>query len=478
LPLAVALMMVALLPTPALANISCVTDIYTANATPSAQSVQQGTTASYLVTVTEHTLGLPYYPSNIFSTLSVTGLPAGFTATFTANGYNLLHEPIGQLAVQTTTGHLGTYPLQITGPNKECIATLGNDFTLTVTDTTDTTAPTTTATLAGTKGTNPWYTSAVTVTLAATDPDGTSDVATTTDTVDGVAKPTYTAPFTVSGDGTHPVTFSSTDKAGNAETSQTLTVTIDATAPSGVTGAPDRAPDSNGWYNHAVTVMFSGTDATSGIATCTSTTYSGPDSATATVSGTCTDKAGNVSAPATFTFTYGTDTTAPTTTAALSGTKGNNGYYTSAVTVTLAATDPDGISDVATTTDTVDSGAAQAYTAPFTVSGDGSHPVTFSSTDKAGNAETTKTQTIKIDATAPTNVVGTPDRGPDAGGYYNHPVTVTFAGKDATSGIATCTSATYSGPESATVSVPGSCTDTAGNSASGSVALKYDTTPR
>ena len=149
------------------------------------------------------------------------------------------------------------------------------------------------------------------------------------------------------------------------------------------------------------------------------------------------------------------DSSPPTTTATLAGTVGSNGWYTSAVTVTLVATDPDGAADVASTTAIVDGGAPQSYTAPFIVSGDAAHTVTFSSTDKAGNVEATKTQTVKIDATAPTAIVGTPDRGPDAGGYYNHSVTVTFAGQDAPSGIATCTTgATYSGPDSATATVP------------------------
>ena len=97
--------------------------------------------------------------------------------------------------------------------------------------------------------------------------------------------------------------------------------------------------------------------------------------------------------------------------------------------MTLVATDPDGAADVASTTAIVDGGATQSYTVPFIVSGDGSHTVSFSSRDKAGNAEATKTQSVKIDATAPTAIVGTPDRGPNGGGYYNDPVTVNFAGR-------------------------------------------------
>jgi hypothetical protein len=71
-------------------------------------------------------------------------------------------------------------------------------------------------------------------------------------------------------------------------------VNIDKTAPT-VTGHASRTPDANGWYNQPVSFSFTGTDAISGVAGCSSpTTYSGPDSGNASASGTCTDNAGNV----------------------------------------------------------------------------------------------------------------------------------------------------------------------------------------
>lgn len=73
----------------------------------------------------------------------------------------------------------------------------------------------------------------------------------------------------------------------------TRVIKIDATAPA-VHAAADRAPDSNGWFNHAVRVAFGGSDATSGVASCSTSTYAGPDNAKAIVPGTCTDRAGNV----------------------------------------------------------------------------------------------------------------------------------------------------------------------------------------
>jgi hypothetical protein len=83
---------------------------------------------------------------------------------------------------------------------------------------------------------------------------------------------------------------------------------IDADPPTGVAAAATRAPDHNGWYNHAFGVAWHGADATSGIASCTSLAYSGPDASTANVSGGCTDKAGN-SASSSFAVEY--DATPP-----------------------------------------------------------------------------------------------------------------------------------------------------------------------
>src|SRR5579884_1447831 len=102
------------------------------------------------------------------------------------------------------------------------------------------------------------------------------------------------------------------------------------------------------------------------------------------------------------------DSVAPTTTASLSGTSGTNGWYTSAVTVTLTATDA--TSGVAATYYAVDNsacsssnlGACSTYSSPFSVSSDSSsHTVYFLSVDSAGNAESQKASTFKIDATQP-----------------------------------------------------------------------------
>jgi hypothetical protein len=86
-------------------------------------------------------------------------------------------------------------------------------------------------------------------------------------------------------------------------------------------------------------------------------------------------------------------------------------------------------------------------------------------------------KTIKVDADPPTGVAAGPSRPPDANGWYNHPLSVAWSGSDATSGIASCSSATYQGPDAAPVGLLGDCTDLAGNTSSTAFALQYDATP-
>jgi hypothetical protein len=88
-----------------------------------------------------------------------------------------------------------------------------------------------------------------------------------------------------------------------------------------------------------------------------------------------------------------------------------------------------------------------------------------------------RTATIRIDRTAPTITGPGLARPPDFGAWFNHPVGFTFTGADATSGIASCTGGTYGGPDGAGVTLSGTCTDVAGNLASGAFAINYDATP-
>ncbi|HZO88112.1 MAG TPA: hypothetical protein VFB38_07200 [Chthonomonadaceae bacterium] len=296
----------------------------------------------------------------------------------------------------------------------------------------DKTAPTTTASVSGAAGANGWYAGKVTITLTAA--DSLSGVATTSYTLDGGTEQTYSAPVIVADDGAHTLAFWSVDKAGNKEAAQSLQVKIDATAPTLTWGDPTPAANANGWNNTAVDVPYTASDTLSGVAAAApgSPVHIESEGKAQTVTVTVKDNAGNT---ATFTSpAVNIDLTAPTTNAALSGTQGNNGFYTGSVSVTLAATDA--LSGVATTYYTLDGGATQTYQGAFTVSGDAVHAVKFWSVDKAGNAEAHHSLTVKIDGTAPTLIWGACSPAANANSWNNTPVEMAYTTGDNLSGVA------------------------------------------
>jgi hypothetical protein len=249
----------------------------------------------------------------------------------------------------------------------------------------------------------------------------------------------------------------------NGDPARTLEVTIrrDATPPQVTGGAPARSPDANGWYNRAVAVSFTGSDATSGIASCTSPQYAGPDGGSRDVSGTCTDAAGNTSAPAVVTLKY--DATPPSVSAVPARDPDANGWFNHAVAVN--ATGTDAVSGLA-------SCSAQTYSGPDSAAAS----VNATCTDNAGNTSGPGETTLKYDATDPV-IAAKADRGPDRNGWYRRPLRVTFGATDATSGVAACTApAGYKGPDDKDATLAGTCRDTAGNASEAAVAFKYDAT--
>ena len=98
----------------------------------------------------------------------------------------------------------------------------------------------------------------------------------------------------------------------------------------------------------------------------------------------------------------------PVTIATLSPSPYSDGGYSDPVTVSLLATDLSGYS-VANTYYTVDGGAQQTYTEPFTVTGSGNHTITYWSVDSSGVIETANSQSFTIESvpSAPTNLTAT-----------------------------------------------------------------------
>jgi hypothetical protein len=155
------------------------------------------------------------------------------------------------------------------------------------------------------------------------------------------------------------------------------------------------------------------------------------------------------------------DTSAPVVSYTLTGTAGTNGWYRSNVTINWSAADPQGVT------------SSTCLIAQL-ISTEGTATYSCTATSHGGTA--TGQVTLKIDKTPPQVSAAAPGRAPDANGWYNHPVGLSVSGADATSGIASCDQPTYSGPDSGSVAVAASCRDVAGNTASTSVALKYDAT--
>jgi hypothetical protein len=107
---------------------------------------------------------------------------------------------------------------------------------------------------------------------------------------------------------------------------------------------------------------------------------------------------------ASFSSSNGADNTSPITSQSIAGTIGDNGWYRSAVQIAFSAIDNSGGSGVSQTKYQIDSntGTWLIYTAPFSISTNGIHTVYYKSVDVAGNWETEKNTTFKIDSTSPT----------------------------------------------------------------------------
>ncbi len=96
----------------------------------------------------------------------------------------------------------------------------------------------------------------------------------------------------------------------------------------------------------------------------------------------------------------------PTTIASLSPSANADGSYSNPVTVSFSAIAAAGYT-IADTYYTVDNGSQQTYSSPFTVSGDGSHTITFYSVDNSGVQESDNRQAFTIESglSAPTTLI-------------------------------------------------------------------------
>jgi len=241
------------------------------------------------------------------------------------------------------------------------------------------------------------------------------------------------------------------DAKGNVSTQSTVILTVDNTAPA----TTDNSDTS--WHATNQTITLTPTDAGgSGVAwtkycqdtdnTCTvssGTAYTVPvivsTEGTSYFRYASQDNAGNTQT--TISKTVKVDTTAPTTySTAVSGQASYtfNTWTNANVTVSLVnCSDGSGAGCSATfyCTDTANTCTpTTAYTVPVVISTNGTSYIRYSSTDLVSNSETTKSQTLKIDTTAPTlaevtNVAAsTSDTTPDYTFSSTEAGTITYGG--------------------------------------------------
>ena len=400
---------------------------------PATAKVDTKYTIDAVGTAASNTLSsaLPFY-ADPFCDVTWPGdpTPQTVTASLTAN----INTPVGEYSLPLHT--------QVTTPAGSGSA-LRDDtptvVTFQVVPGTDKTPPVVSCgSPTGVSGANGWYTSEVSVGCTSTD-DGSglanaSDASFTLATAgDGVAS---TSSRTVA------------DNSGNTTTAGPFGPFNIDTVPPGVTcGAPGGTPGDNGWYTSPVAVACTASDATSGLADPSTSSFSmstSGEGAHLIGARTVRDVAGNESSTGSF-GPFNIDTVAPSVACgAPSGTIGSGGWYTSDVSVACTASD-------------ATSGLATPADAAFTLATNGEGTRSIGArlvNDIAGNTSwTSGLGPFNVDLFDPTITIAGPSDG--ATFVLGSTVSASFSCEDTAggSGIDTCVGTTADGSALDTSSV-------------------------
>jgi hypothetical protein len=320
----------------------------------------------------------------------------------------------------------------------------GNATPVTLNINIDRTPPTITGVITPAPNGNGWNNTPVTVTFTCADDDS------------GVA--VCPAPVQVSTEGANQaITGTATDKAGNS-TQATVTVNIDETAPT-IVGTPAPAPNPAGWNTTDVVITYVCADSLSGVVLCPASQVVSTEGKGQPITVSVSDKAGNT---ASSTVTLNIEKTAPTITGSVAPPPNAAGWNNTDVTVNFVCTAS--ASDIVT------------CQPPVAVSMEGKGQIISGSvTDQAGKTGTTSV-TVNLDKTPPL-LSATPAPPPNAAGWNNTDVVISYACSDSLSGIAICPPPATVSTEGAAQPVNAQATDQAGNRSSITTTLNIDKTP-
>ncbi len=331
----------------------------------------------------------------------------------------------------------------------------------------DNIAPETTANVSGILGNNDWYTTDAEITLTAQDNiDGTGVLKIEYSWDGGTVWNEYSAPMVLNTDGVKTLSYRATDKAKNIETTKTLEIKSDKTAPgTDITLSGTLGPSS--WYSSNVSVVLNSLDASGGSGiekieysfdnlnwNIYSSVFTVSEEGETTIYYRGFDIAGN--SETTKQKTVGIDRLNPLISGAPVQAPNQNGWHSADVTVRFNC---------------ADSGSgAITPTFDMAISSEGSgQQVTGQCTDRAGNASSLTVGGINIDKTKPVvSVMRSPEA--NAKGWNNTSIAVTFAATDSLSGIdGSSTSIANFNLEGASQGTSRTFKDKAGNEAIGEI---------
>ncbi len=313
----------------------------------------------------------------------------------------------------------------------------------------DSTPPVITKTVTGTTGANGWYIGNVTVDWTVTDPESSFTMTGCVDT-------------TISTD-TAETTLSCSATSVGGTSSDSVTIKLDKIAPS--LSLPSNIVQEATSLNGAdVTYVASVNDNLDLSVTISCSPASGSifPLGTTTVNCSSTDAAGN-NANGSFNVTV-QDSTAPVIIPTVTGTVGANGWYTSDVSVSWSITDAQ--------TEIKSSTGCEAAALTDETTG---VTLTCSATNNVDLVNSVSVE-IKIDKTAPTNVLLSAAGTLGSNGWYTSAVTILTSGEDPISGV-NCTADQIFSTDTPGIEVNGSCTNGAGMSTNAApLTIKIDTT--